>query len=139
MLFSGPGKARSKRKSYAAIPDAEIATGEITIRGRVYPCPANYITIDRMESGEITVYVRMDTIYEEGETASGGVWWTDPDFPLESLRLEHGNMLKFTTPLFDWDDPDGSFHFTSGTYAIVLTPKGVAAFQELLAYLSLTT
>ncbi len=114
MLFSGPGKARSKRKSYAAIPDAEIATGEIT------------------------VYVRMDTIYEEGEKASGGVWWSDPDYSLDALRLEHGNMLRFTTPLFDWDDPDGSFHFTSGTYVVALTPKGVAAFQELLAYLTLT-
>lgn len=137
MLFSGPGKARSKRKSYAAIPDAEIATGEITIRGRVYPCPANYITIDRMESGQIDVSVKMDIIYDEDE-ACGGVWWNDPDFPLESLRLEHGNMLRLTTPHFDWDDPDGTFHFTSGTYTVALTPKGVAAFQELLAYLALT-
>jgi hypothetical protein len=135
MMLSGPSKSGRRRKSYVAISGAEIATAELTVRGAVYPCPANYITIDRLENGDIYISVSMDILVDE--MLCPGLSWSDRDYPMEALQLE-GNMLRFKTPLFDWDDPDGSFHFTDGTYAVVLTPKGVEALAEILAYLSLT-
>jgi hypothetical protein len=134
MMLSGPTKGR-RRSRFKNASDHDIATAEIKIRGKVYPCPVNHIHLDRFQTESIQLHVDLEMVHEDGDDNTYGLYWYNYDFPMESLQLD-GNILRLKSSPLDWDDPDGTEHFTIADYTVILTPKGMETLAAILAHLT---